>query len=164
MDPLCPKCGCNLWWDGVRCGNCQYEVNESATDVTRAVHFLCPWCGTSLSAPVTQSGQAGLCPHCSAKPLIPALSEPVSEISFNVPEPLPEVLPRATPVPITVTFPTRIGGGVQTHVSQETADMLAKVAVCGAIVLGGIALWVLCPPAAAALTAVAAGAAGKCSA
>jgi hypothetical protein len=135
-------------------------VCTSAITASEVIRFPCPGCNRVMKAPRDVAGRTGKCPSCSTRIQIPNTSvSPASALAVAESD-IPTTAAPPPAVPFSVTFP-KVGGGIQTQVSQETADTLAAVAVGAAAVLGGIALWVLCPPAAAALTAVAAAASGQ---
>jgi hypothetical protein len=158
----CPKCGFSYCWNGKACTHCKFEIATSLVAKADVIRFDCPSCSKRIKAPAIAAGKKGSCPACSVRVAIPVAIAPVSEeVDFLIEAPSLVPAPAQAPtVPIKVTFP-KVGGGVETQVSQQTAEICAYIAVGGVLVLAGVALWVLCPPAAPALTTVAAGAASK---
>jgi hypothetical protein len=110
------------------------------------VRFRCLHCQTRLRAKSALRGQEMICPNCKEftavpwKELVPSnLPVPVQQpVALPVaPSNLDTVLPAEPTVPLSLTFP-KGAGGVQTTVTQKTADDCAKFAVGGLLVAVGM--------------------------
>jgi hypothetical protein len=122
------------------------------------VRFACPACDRRLKAPRTTTPRRVRCPACSVRlviggpcavppvesALVPAnyYSRMLSPVPAVVPATqIPPVLPpeQAATVPLSIRFPNEIGG-LETKVSPETANTIAKTVVGGALVAAGFVL------------------------
>lgn len=122
----------------------------------RMVRFMCPECDQRLKRPARDAGRACRCTRCSTRMKVPgqlralAVRPVVHPVTERYPVVLPArqeqaecypfVLPvrqeRAT-VPFKVALPKSLGG-VETTVSQGTANSMAKVVTGGFLVVLGV--------------------------
>jgi hypothetical protein len=111
--------------------------------IEQMVRFACPACDKRLKSLATNAGRRCRCPHCSTRMKVPGHSRAlaVRPVVQPVPEPYPVVAPaqqeQAT-VPLKLALPKNLGG-IETTVSQGTANSMAKVATGGFLVVLGIA-------------------------
>jgi DNA-directed RNA polymerase subunit RPC12/RpoP len=114
---------------------------------TQMVRFTCSGCDSRLKSPAASAGRRGRCPECSTRMKVPARSRAlaVRPVICPVEENYPYVLPvwqeQAT-VPLKLAMPKNLGG-VETTVSQDTADDVTKVVTGGFMVILGIVVAVI---------------------
>jgi hypothetical protein len=108
------------------------------------VRLVCPGCDAPLKTPATNAGRKGRCNRCSTRMMIPGQSLPVAERSLAPPVPVSSPVvappqPEQAIVPVKIALPNNLGG-VETTVTQGTADSMAKVVTGGILVAAGVAL------------------------
>jgi hypothetical protein len=108
------------------------------------VRIRCPICNTRLRTSEQSRGRRLTCPACDRRLMVPTRSLPVVVYrpgpveQPEVPYVQPMGLRPAEPtVPLELRFP-HVPGGIQTTVTQKTADDIGKFAVGGFLVAIGM--------------------------
>jgi DNA-directed RNA polymerase subunit RPC12/RpoP len=111
-----------------------------------SVRIRCPICNTRLLTSGEARGRRVICPECDHRLIVPTRRLPVvvyrpgpmeqPELPYMPPMTLSPVEPT---VPLSLKFPQGTGG-IQTTVTQKTADDLTKVATGGFLVAIGMVL------------------------
>jgi phage FluMu protein Com len=110
------------------------------------VRFRCSQCQKRLRAKSELRGQELICPNCKDFTTVLLKGLAPSNLPVPVQQPLPllaaplklDTVPPGEPtVPLSLSFP-KGAGGVQTTVTQKTADDCAKFAVGGLLVAVGM--------------------------
>jgi DNA-directed RNA polymerase subunit RPC12/RpoP len=106
------------------------------------VRFTCPQCGKRLKSPARNGGRRCRCPRCSIRMEIPgqlralAVKPVVHPVAESYPVVVPARQEKAT-VPLKLSLPQNLGG-METKVSQGTANSMAKVVTGGFLVVLGV--------------------------
>jgi hypothetical protein len=114
---------------------------------SQMVRFTCPSCEKRLKSLAMKAGRPCWCPKCSTRMKVPARSRAlaVRPVIYPVEENYPYVLPvrqEEATVPLKLAMP-RNCGGIETTVSQETADSVTKVVTGGFLVVLGVIVTVI---------------------
>jgi ssDNA-binding Zn-finger/Zn-ribbon topoisomerase 1 len=105
---------------------------------TGMVRYACPDCGKRLRSFASDAGHFPTCTRCSAEMTIPEPPKTQSVQPVDYPEVTPAPEKKGT-VPLKLSLPKV--GGMETTVSQGTANTVAKVATGGFLVaLGAIVM------------------------
>jgi len=106
------------------------------------VRFICPGCEKVLKIQAAKAGGTCRCPRCSSRLVIPSQPQALSvtPLVYPAPESYPMVLPapkKQATVPLKLAMPKNLGG-METTVSQGTANSVVKVATGGFLVALGV--------------------------
>jgi hypothetical protein len=122
------------------------------------VRFLCPQCKRPLKSPARTRGQLRRCPHCKDGFEVPARSLVPVTTEVDLPESLPIASPEtpvanaesppatANPVQAKVPLSLKVSNvlGLETSVTQGTANSIVKMIVTALIVLFGVIVGARC--------------------
>ena len=100
------------------------------------VRFTCPNCGQRLKIQATNAGRLCRCTRCPTRMKVPGQSR--APAARPVVDPFIGPLPHERAiVPLKLTLPKNMGG-METKVSQTTANNIAKVAAGGLLAILGV--------------------------
>jgi hypothetical protein len=101
------------------------------------IRFICPGCDTPLTTVPMNAGQRICCTHCSTGMTIPGQAPSMSE--RPVAHPLAVTAKQKDVVPLKIALPNNLGG-IESSVTQGTANGIAKVVIGGFLVAIGFVL------------------------
>jgi len=107
------------------------------------IRFICTGCDSPLTTVETNAGQRVRCTHCSTPLTIPGQAALSNRPELNrVPVDYPVVTTaqqKQPVVPLKIALPKNLGG-IETTVTQGTANSMAKVVIGGFLVAIGVML------------------------